>query len=193
MYLKPRSSYVFDINNNIAKFPLNIENVLLPIMNEYNCSVDFTINSELNNNHVWLELDNKSEEIWYDFIKRNFVLELQLELQIKISLKCFGSNFESCPYCYQLNSKFLTFDLYTGIINEISIESEKFKIRDNNHLYNFDIDYQSNSAVISYNTFSQTSILPVQNTINIPVSKIAKYDFNKEYIMEKTKTLLLFS
>lgn len=133
-----------------------------------------------------------------EFVKSHFNLTIQESLNISMCFKCDGVVGEKqCFYLLQtspIQFKYSTgFNAANGEIVPISIREEKFSLKQGKNRYYFNTSYLTNKTIITYNTPKSGFVIGWQEKIEVPAEKFSKFPLDQELLLNKLKTLLLFS
>lgn len=126
-----------------------------------------------------------------DFIKTHFTKQLQTGFNINLRLQC--SHHSSCKYNYQLSTGPIIFDLDMMQLKPIPLISEHFNIDGMRNKYFFKTDFVTETTTITYNVPQPPFILGTQQVIQMNSEKFLRYPLEGEFLLNKLKTLLLFS
>lgn len=125
-----------------------------------------------------------------EFVKKHFLPNVQEKLKLIMGRKC--SNYERCEYSYTFRSAPLQFDVTAGQMLPIRLLDEAFIIKDGTKRYGFGTNFLENTTNVRSITGS-SHLNPSKTLVTLPAEKYLKYDFNREFLLNKLKTLLLFS
>lgn len=180
--VRPISSY--SIKKDGIVFPLEIESRLHP-----HGEVSFEIHVSLNHNKISVHPKSFSKTgiSPLDFIQRHFTLQSQKQLGLKLALKC--SKIEECSYRGYVGVTVpLTFNFQTRQLVSFSMETETIHFVGEESLYSFNSKFNLNETTISIKSpTGQTTDLKIES------DKYLRFDFNKEFLINKAKTLILFT
>lgn len=174
--ISPAGSYYLDKLKESIIFPFTIEFVKE--------RVHFELISFLHSNSFVLRINNNATVA--EFIKEKFSQDIQSQISINMNRGC-SSHY--CNYSYKLYSVNTIFDFsnYTVTTN---VSSEHYKIVDKELLYEFYINSKNDTATIMCYSIGRYDRVP---DLILPADKFLEYPFNAEFIINKVKTLLLFS
>ncbi|CAB4196585.1 hypothetical protein UFOVP1290_105 [uncultured Caudovirales phage] len=186
VFAAPSSSY--QINENNITFPLEISFG----RNQQNGNTKFELHCDVQNNKTYINTKCFTRTVIspIDFIIKHFTKEIQNELNLSFYRKC-ESNI--CEYNYELTTKQLNFDLIARNYNPIEVNTESFNLQEGDKSYRIVTNFNEDITNIQYHTPQLQFILPAQEVIKISANKFSKYPLNKDFLMDKIKTLILFS
>jgi hypothetical protein len=126
------------------------------------------------------------------FVKRHFNTEFQQKIKVFIKREC--SNRGECRCHYSMSTSFLTFDMYEQTISPIEIEGESFWLEDNsNHRYFFKTSFKEGITSIRFVSPSPKYIIGEVDSMEIDADKFLRFPLEREFLLNKAKTFLLFS
>lgn len=127
-----------------------------------------------------------------DFVKKHFTADLQNSFDIGMVLKCAAHSPEHrCGYV--LNCLPLKFDLDSNHILPIGLKSEEFEIRNGSMVYRFKTSFVDGLTTILFNSPMKGFVIGKQETLEMNSEKFIRYPLDREFLLNKVKTLLLFS
>lgn len=126
------------------------------------------------------------------FVNKHFSRSFQRGLKIHLRREC--SNRGNCKMSYSLNTTSLTFDMIERTIDPINLHSETFHLDDKSgHRFYFNTDFLEKKTSIRFISPSQRFVIGEQDTIEIDSEKFLRFPLDHEFLLNKVKTLLLFS
>ncbi len=193
-------------NGSVIRFQYNIDSQAVPygdvsfIISSFVTSGAITISGAGYNNPYTrprMSLD--------EFIKCHFTHDLQVKLDLVMTRKCTNAGIYStnhkgnlCEYSYHQKTKPLTFNLRTKMMDPIEFAEESFFIgveRKNNHsgrIY-FKTNFDDGTSKIITHAPSKGYVLGKELVIEMKSEKFLGYPVEPEFLLNKAKTLLLFS
>lgn len=172
---------------NIIDIPTKIKCNLDSQVSPYG-QVDFEIIIMPQSSRFHLGTNSAQDEV---FVRKHFSIAAQLSLKIQAIRVCYGN-----PYCdikYKLSTYNLVFDLDTSTIGGLSLFNEHFFIKENGKSYSFVTNFENKTTVIGYEKPQPRFILPATKFIEMNSDKFLRYPFERDFLLEKIHTLLLFS
>lgn len=173
----PLGSYQVDEKEEIITFPFTIM--------KNNNRIDFQLIAFINSNKFIMRTNSEKDK---NYVEDMLSLDIQKQLGIVMAKRCLGTG--SCQYSYQLKSSnnIFYFDNYTV---DTCISAEFYKIKNNDLEYRFYINYLDDVTVINYK--EDYNIRSNEGRLELPTTKFSKYPLDPKFIINKVKTLLLFS
>ena len=185
IHIKPTGSYFVDKKSLSLVFPLEIESRLSP-----HGEVSFHVICDLMTNklHVQTKSFTNTQISPLNFVEQHFNVVTQQAVNFKMLRTCMSS--QKCESFYELIAYPLTFDLRAGTYNPIEVECEHFKIiGDTDHKYYFSTVFRDGNTVITYEKGRNEG----KGSIVLPWDKFSKYPLEHEFLLNKVKTLILFT
>ena len=179
IHIKPSGSYFVDKKELTLVFPLEIESRLSP-----HGEVAFNVVCDLRTKklHVQTKSFTNTQISPLNFVEQHFNVVTQQAVNFKMLRTCLSS--EKCESFYELIAYPLTFDLRAGAYNPIEVECEHFNIRDDQERkYYFSTVFRDESTIVTYDREKMT----------LPLDKFSKYPLDREFLLNKIKTLILFT
>ncbi len=126
------------------------------------------------------------------FVKRHFTFGLQFKQKIHVKREC--ANRGNCKCNYTLVSDNITFDMDTQQLNQMKFGAEDFSLVDDNdrRIY-FQTDFESGITNIKYINHSARFTIGKQESFELETEKFLRYPLDREFLLNKVKTFLLFS
>lgn len=202
--INPLGSYHFADNNSTIKFPCHLESRSSPYG-----EVDFTIVANVSSPSIKLLAEFSQPHLTKvtispgDFVKKHFTEEVQKKFNINIIRKCtakiekkskYGNLMVDCPLAYSIVTKSILFDFNKKEIVPINFLQETFVLSDDkDHHYRFNTNFDEGVTKITYSVPVLGFVLGGQETLEMPAEKFLKYPLDREFLLNKVKTLLLFS
>ena len=115
-----------------------------------------------------------------EFAKKYFHEREQNNMKITVHVECAN---ESCPYEYKSKFGHVIFDLNTRTISDFSILSERFVLNNNERKYSISSNFMEDVTTIKYQ----------KDEIKLSSKNFAKYSWDRQFLLDKIKTLFLFS
>ena len=186
VFAAPSASY--QINNDCILYPLEISYGRY----QQHGNTKFELYCNIQNNKIHINTKDFSRTIIspLDFIRKHFTDKIQNELNLSLDRKCESN---MCEYNYGFFTKPLNFDLNNNTYLPIELVSESFNLQEEDKSYRIITNYNDDITNIQYHTPQLQFILPAQEIVKISANKFSKYPLNKEFLISKLKTLILFS
>jgi hypothetical protein len=184
IHVKPMGSYFVDKKELSLVFPLEIESRLSP-----HGEVAFHVVCHLVTNklHVNTKSFTNTQISPLNFVEQHLDIVAQQCLNFKMLRTCTSSN--DCNSHYELIARPLTFDIRGGTYNPIQADCEHFNLVDNaERKYRFLTDFKTGNTTIHYDVTNKNS-----GSIILPLEKFVKYPVEREFLLNKVKTLILFT
>jgi len=127
------------------------------------------------------------------FVQRHFTEDFQRKLKVFIKREC--SDRGNCKCHYSLATTPLTFDMYDMTISPMELEGESFWLDDSHHnrRYFFKTDFVNMVTNIKFVSPSPQHIIGNVDSMDIDVDKFLRFPLEREFLLNKVKTFLLFS
>lgn len=138
---------------------------------------------------VYDEQSPKNDLSADQFVKRHFNYDFQNSLKVIIKREC--SDRGNCKLRYHLNTQLITFDMGNQIIDSIELNDEFFWIEDKNKIFCFKTDFTIGKTFIQMT--KQDDRVHWHDCIEIDSEKFLRYPLDREFLLNKLKTLLVFS
>lgn len=193
-------------NGSVVKFLFNIDSRSVPygdvsfVVASYVTSGAITIQGAMYNDPY-----RKPRMSIDEFIKKHFDQASQLKLKLNLIRTCKNAGIFCttprgylCNYSYHQKTRPLTFNVRTKMMDPIELEEESFHIdldKKNHHsqrIY-FRTNYMESLSKIIVMAPSKTMVLGKEPVIEMPAEKFLGFPVNPEFLLNKAKTLLLFS
>ena len=202
--VNPLGSYHFADNNSTIKFPCHLESRSSPYG-----EVDFTIVANVSSPSIKLIAEFCHPHLTKvtlspgEFVKLHFTEDVQKKFNINIIRKCtakierkgkYGGLMMDCPSAFSLVTAPIMFGFNKREIVPISFLQETFILSDDKeHHYRFNTNFTKGVTQITYSVPMLGFVIGGQNTLEMPAEKFLKYPLDREFLLNKVKTLLLFS
>jgi hypothetical protein len=194
--IKPMSAYKLVKGGDQVAFPCCLESRLSPSGQVYFLILANLKDPSCSIKSEYYETGGVSTVTEYstspdDFVKRHFTQQLQTGFNINLRLQC--SHHSSCQYRYQLSTGPIIFDMDMMQLKPITLISEYFILNGMRMKYYFKTDFATETTSITYNMPMPPYILGTQQVIQMNSEKFLRYPLEHEFLLNKLKTLLLFS
>lgn len=127
-----------------------------------------------------------------DFVKIHFTEDIQQAQCITLKRICSKGNL--CDYHYGLSTQPILFDFKRKEIKPIDLAEESFRIKNDKGLgFYFRTNFTDGTTTITYTSPHSAFVIGTQESIQMKSEKFLKYPLNREFLLNKVKTLLLFS
>lgn len=193
-------------NGSVIKFMFNIDSRTVPYGD-----VDFIISSYVSSGAITVDAAmykspyTKPRMSTDEFIKRHFNYASQFKLKLQLVRTCKNAGIFCttpkgylCDYSYHQITKPLIFDVKTKQMDLIELESESFMIhveKKNDHSYPFYFksNFSEGLSKIVVRAASKNYKPGPEQVIEMPVEKFLGFPVEREFLLNKARTLLLFS
>lgn len=183
--VKPSASYRVDKINDRVIFPFEMESRASPYG-----EVSFQLNAHIHQNRISIQTLSFTRTVIspMDFILKHLSHGIQRSLNIQIMRGCTKP--KPCGAGYTMKTTPIVFNLRERIMKPFEINHEEFTIKEENHAYHFTSYFGTNSTKISVNGAPGTNF---KDVIELEADKYLRFPFEKDFLMDKAKTLILFS
>lgn len=193
-------------NGSVIKFGYNIDSRSVPcgdvsfVISSYVTSGSITIGGAMYNDSY-----RKPRMSTDEFIKKHFNYASQLKLKINLIRTCKNAGVFCttpkgylCQYSFRQKNRPITFNVKTKMMDPIELEEEEFHInieKKNNHSYPiyFRTNYAEGLSKIVVRLPSKIYVLGTEQVIEMTSEKFLGFPLDREFLLNKAKTLLLFS
>lgn len=125
-----------------------------------------------------------------DFVKSHMTTDVQEKINIRLQRKC--SN-KQCEYSYFLSTAPIVFDMKTYKVSPLELQEETFRMNYHDNTYYFRTNFATEQTTITYHVPKAGFVIGAHENIQMKSEKFLKYPLEAEFLLNKLKTLLLFS
>lgn len=195
----PRGSYDLSQNGSLIKFACNIDSRISPYgeakfdIYAYMASPTIKLVAEYVNPHAEMMNTVMPAE---KFVERHFDEDAQKGFNINLQRRCAVISFgpQPCSHHYILTTSAIQFDIKKKELLPITLLEETFDLLDDRqNRYRFTTNFAGELTSIIYTVPKGGYILGEQKIVDMKSEKFLKYPFEREFLLNKLKTLLLFS
>jgi hypothetical protein len=183
--VKPSSSYRVDKLNDRVIFPFDVESRASPYG-----EVSFQLNAHIHQNRISIQTTSFTRTVMspMDFILKHLSHGVQRSLNIQIMRGCTRP--KPCGSNYMMKTTPIVFNLRERVMKPFEIHNEDFTIKEEKYAYHFTSYFGLNSTKISVSGISGTDF---KDVIELEADKYLRFPFEKDFLTDKVKTLILFS
>jgi hypothetical protein len=202
--VKPTGAYQLIDNNSKVIFPCNLDSRAAPYG-----EVNFIIHANVSSPSIKVIAEFAQPHLTKiiispnDFVRRHFTEDVQQKFNINLTRKCHArveaklrqfSYTQPCGFSYVLSVGPILFDFVKNEMKPISLLEETFTlVDDKEHSYRFRTNFTKETTTITYSVPKPGFVIGGQESIDLPIEKFLKYPLEREFLLNKVKTLLLFS
>jgi hypothetical protein len=127
-----------------------------------------------------------------DFVRSHLTADVMEKVNLYFERKCPN---KECPYNYALTSRPLSFNMKACKVSPVEPKDETFKLYYNENIYYFRTNFATGQTSITFNVPQpgRTYVFAPQEVVHMKAEKFIKYPLDPEFLLNKLKTLLLFS
>ncbi len=162
--------------------------------------VDFLVSVYVSSNSFKLSASYPKEFMYKKrlapnlFVKHHFNIHIQDKLNIYLKRVCSSYHTDNkCEFGYALTTSPIKFDMKNQVIQPITLASEVFSISANDQKFHFDTNFINKETAIRCWSPKAGYVIGRQEVFHLNSEKYLKYPLEREFLLNKVKTLLLFS